>query len=93
MEISYDAAKNAVNEAKHGVPLSLTALIDWSAVMCPPDVRHDYGELREIGLTLIKGRLYCVVFTQRAETLRVISLRKANNREMGHYEQAIEANP
>lgn len=38
----------------------------------------------------IAGRLYCVVFTQRGDVIRVISLRKANYRENIRYEQATE---
>jgi uncharacterized DUF497 family protein len=56
--------------------------IDWSDVMARPDTRRDYLELREIGFTVIRDRLYCVLFTQRGETFHVISLRKANHREV-----------
>ncbi|MDX6010338.1 BrnT family toxin [Cupriavidus necator] len=35
----------------------------------------------------IGRRLYCPVFTIRGNTLRVISLRKANSREVRDYEQ------
>lgn len=85
MEISYDTAKDASNKAKHGVPLSLAAEIDWSEVLSEPDARKDYGEVREIGLAIISDRLYCVVFTQRGDTFHIISLRKANNREKRTY--------
>ncbi|WP_338068917.1 BrnT family toxin [Paraburkholderia bryophila] len=44
--------------------------------------------MREIGYAVIDARLYCIVFTQRGETFRVISLRKANNREIDRYEKA-----
>lgn len=56
--------------------------------MCAPDTRADYGELREIGFALIGDRLYVVVFVQRGDVMRVISLRKANSREVKLYEQA-----
>lgn len=58
-----------------------------------PEDRKDYGELREIGYVVIGERLYCVVFTQRGETFRVFSLRKANNREIDRYEQATQIDP
>ncbi|MBV6274193.1 BrnT family toxin [Alcaligenaceae bacterium CGII-47] len=51
---------------------------------CPP-IRRDYGELREIGYGVIQRRLYCVVFTLRGERIHVISLRKANSREVQSY--------
>ncbi len=47
--------------------------------------RHDYGENRQIGYAYIGLRLYCVVYTDRDESRRIISLRKANNREINHY--------
>ncbi|WP_338926141.1 BrnT family toxin [Mycetohabitans endofungorum] len=70
--------------------MELADAIGWSMVWCFADDRADYGELREIGYTVINDRLYCVVFTQRGDTFRVISFRKANNREISRYEQATE---
>ncbi|NIF54044.1 BrnT family toxin [Burkholderia sp. Ax-1724] len=93
MKTTYDRPKSVTNEDKHGVPLALAEFIDWTAVWCAPDDRKDYGELREIGYAVISSRLYCVVFTQRGETFRIISLRKANNREIERYEQAIQTTP
>lgn len=89
MNIEFDAAKDEANIAKHGVSLALAAEIEWTDVLCVPDSRHDYGELREIGFAVIAQRLYVVVFVQRGQMMRVISLRKANSREVKLYEQAI----
>lgn len=85
MHIEYDQNKSEANERKHGVSLVLAAKIDWSAVWCAPDDRQDYGELREIGYAPIDGHLYCVLFTQRGEAFRVISIRRANSREVKRY--------
>jgi uncharacterized DUF497 family protein len=82
MEITFDPAKDASNIRKHGVSLVLASEIDWYEVMARPDNRRDYFELREIGYTVIHDRLYCLVFTQRGETMHIISLRKANRREV-----------
>jgi uncharacterized protein len=81
-EIAFDPAKDASNIRKHGVSLVLASEIDWSEVMARPDNRRDYFELREIDYTVIHDHLYCVVFTQRGETMHIISLRKANRREV-----------
>ena len=89
MNIEFDAAKDEANIAKHGVSLALAAEIEWTDVLCAPDSRRDYGELREIGFAVIAQRLYVVVFVQRGQMMRVISLRKANSREVKLYEQAI----
>jgi len=93
MKTTHDQTKSNANEQKHGVSLSIAEAIDWSSVWCAPGDRKDYGELREIGYAVIDARLYCVVFTQRGETFRVISLRKANNREIDRYEKATQIDP
>ncbi|TAL78811.1 MAG: BrnT family toxin [Burkholderiaceae bacterium] len=85
MEITFDWVKDKSNQHKHGVSLSLAQEIDWPEVMAKPDTRRDYGKVRKIGYAVINDRLYCVVFTQRADTMHVISLRKANSREVRDY--------
>jgi uncharacterized DUF497 family protein len=55
-------------------------------VMATPDNRRSYGEERYIAATPIGARLHVVVFTIRSGTLRIISLRKANRREIKRYE-------
>jgi uncharacterized protein len=90
MEIVYDPAKDAINRAKHGVSLDEAARLDWNRVLAKPDTRMDYGEPRQIGYGPI-GHLYCVVFVDRDDTLRIISLRKANNREISRYEAEIDS--
>ena len=55
------------------------------------DKRQDYGERRFRVLDCIGGRLYASVFTPRADKLHVISLRKANSREVRLYEKALKS--
>ena len=86
MEITFDPAKDLLNQAKHGVSLAMAEAIDWSEVWFEVDDRMDYRELREIGYSVINGRLYCVVYTQRGNTMHIISLRKANRREVKRYD-------
>ena len=89
MQTEFDPIKDATNVQKHGVSLALAELIDWSETLCLVDDRFDYGEVREIGFTAIERRLYVVVFVRRDDVMRIISLRKANKREIKSYEQAI----
>jgi uncharacterized protein len=88
-EIAFDPAKDTINRSKHGVSLNETARLDWNRILAKLDTRTDYGELRQIGYGPIGRRLYCVVFVDRGDTLRIISLRKANNREIDRYEAQI----
>lgn len=85
MRITFDPAKDDSNQAKHGLSLVLAVELEWDAQLCRPDVRRDYGELREVGYAPIGQRLYRVVFVQRHDEMRVISLRKANRREVLDY--------
>ena len=85
MKVICDAAKDAVNKEKHGVSLTDAALIDWEAALIWQDTRQTYGETRMIALAPIGKRLYCVVYVDRGDNRRVISLRKANYREVIEY--------
>ena len=51
------------------------------------DRRRDYGEDRHQVLGMIEGRVYSVVYTMRGTRFRIISVRKANVREVEYYEQ------
>ena len=51
----------------------------------------DYGELRVVSAGYIGGRLHLVVWTARGDTRRIISLRKANDREEKAYRIARAA--
>ena len=85
MNIIFDSIKDAANLAKHGLSLADAANIEWETLRVKPDIRCNYGETRMIGYALIATRLYCVVFADRDQERRIISLRKANQREVNHY--------
>lgn len=87
MNISFDPVKNARNVAHRGLPFTLVERLDWSNAIIEEDVRKNYGERRYLALGLIEDRLHAVVFTPRAHRVHVISLRKANQREVKDYEQ------
>ena len=50
-----------------------------------PDTRWDYGEERFESVGFIGKRLFVLVFTPRGEKRRLISLRKANSREVARW--------
>ena len=91
MQIEFDPAKDAANVQKHGVSLALADALDWDSLWANPDQRHDYGEVRMLGYALLDVRLYCVVFVDRSDVRRVISLRKANDREKVLYAKIFDA--
>jgi uncharacterized DUF497 family protein len=53
MQITYDPAKDAVTQAKHGLSLAAAARIDWASAVTWGDTRMDYKEDRMRGLGLI----------------------------------------
>ena len=59
--------------------------LEWDALRVKTDVRRDYAELRMIGYAPIGNRVYCDVFVDRGDVRRIISLRKANMREVRDY--------
>jgi len=87
MEISYDPAKNERNIAARGLSFEQVQEFDWSTALVLEDARIDYGERRFQALGFIDDRLHMLVFTPRNAAVHVISLRKANQREVKRYEK------
>jgi uncharacterized protein len=87
VKIEFDAAKNIVNRDKHGISLGDAARLDWNQMIVSIDLKREYGEIREIGLAPLGDRVYFVAFVRRQGVIRIIGLRKANNREIRKYEK------
>lgn len=85
MDISYDPAKDRLNVASHGVSFE-----DFAGFDAPPlvhvDDRFDYGEVRFRAFGRINGKGHCIVFTATASGIRLISFRRAHDKEMRRYE-------
>ncbi|MBI3155130.1 MAG: BrnT family toxin [Burkholderiales bacterium] len=52
------------------------------------DARRSYGEERYQLVGRIEHRVFAVVYTPRRKAIRIISARKANQREVRHYENS-----
>jgi uncharacterized protein len=89
MRIGFDETKDAVNQTKHGVSLALAGELDWEAALVWVDDRFEYAELRMIALAPKTHTLYYVAFLDRGAVRRIISLRRANRREVKHYVESI----
>lgn len=86
MDISFDASKSERNIALRGISFELAMAFEWDGALIVEDRRRDYGERRFQALGRINGRLHMLVFTPRKGKIHVISLRKANEREVKRYE-------
>lgn len=82
MTVTFDPAKNAKNIAERGLPFDMVDDIDWNEAVIIEDTRKDYCERRFRVFSDIDGRLYAAVITPRNGVPHVISLRKANAREV-----------
>jgi uncharacterized protein len=89
VRIEFDPAKDAANQAKHGVSLAFASELNWDVALVWVDDRFEYGEMRMIALAPETETLYYVAFVERGTAFRIISLRRANRREVKHYVKNI----
>ena len=88
MEIIFDPEKNARNIQERGLSFERAADLDWNTAQIHADERMDFGEQRLIALGNLDGRLHVLVFQETKAGIRVISFRKANERERRRYDEA-----
>ncbi len=87
MDISYDPSKNGINVAQRGLSFEVARGFDMARARILEDMRYAYPERRFQALGFIGDRLHMLVFTPRHGKVHIISLRKANPREVKLYEQ------
>lgn len=89
MEFEWDQAKSDECFAERGFDFAyaLHAFVD-PARQVRQDNRWDYGEDRYQLLGTIDHRVFVVVYTVRGDVIRIISARKANQREVQDYENS-----
>lgn len=87
MRYSFDPAKAASNVAKHGVSFDSVSEFEWEAALIQADTRHN--EPRLVATAPIGDRVYVLVYSIERRSVRIISLRKANNKEIDRYEASL----
>jgi len=85
MHYEWDEDKRHANICKHGIDFAAIYLFNWDDATIFVDDRCDYAEQRRVAYGEIRQRLIVVVYTLRAEATRIISMRKANSREVRKY--------
>jgi len=85
MDIEYPPAKRDATLADRGLDMARAAEVFGGATLTVEDDREDYGETRLITIGFLDGRMVVMVWTQRGAARRIISLRKANEREQKAY--------
>ena len=85
MFLEWDEHKRQSNIKKHGVDFQLVTLFDFDSAQEYSYIRNN--EQRIIAYGLIGNQLFVLVYTERNDNLRVISLRKANSKEVKNHVQ------
>lgn len=85
----WDDAKRTTNTAHHKVDFEDIEKAAWDSARYLPDLRRNYQEGRILAYLLIGDRLHAMIFTIRKSGIRIISLRRANNREIDRYVEEL----
>lgn len=85
MKIGYDTAKRRKTLAERGLDFDDAAMVFKGNHISIADDRKDYGEARFITVGYLTARMVVIVWTQRQNVKRIVSMRKANDREQKIY--------
>jgi uncharacterized DUF497 family protein len=85
---TWNPGKRRSNLERHGIDFSTSQDFEWDTAKVARDERFEYGEHRYVAYGRIRVRVHAMVFTFRSGVVHVISLRKANRREVKAYEEA-----
>ncbi len=85
MEFEYDQDKSRSNKEKHGVDFEKAKIIWLSNNVIIPAITK--GEKRFMVIGRIGEDVYSCIFTLRKKTVRIISCRRARNKEKGIYHE------
>ena len=87
MEFDWDETKSDACLKEREFDFTFAVRCFWDPHrLISRDSRFDYGEDRFQLLGQIDKRVFFVTYTLRAEVIRIISARKANQREVKRYE-------
>ena len=89
MRITFDAVKREKTLRERGLDFARARVVFDGLTITLPDQRQDYGEPRFITAGWLDERLLVLVWTPRGLARRIISMRKANEREIDKYKQSL----
>jgi len=89
MQITFDPVKRDKTLSERDLDFADAAVVFAGHQFTAEDTRQEYGEPRFITVGLLLGRMVVVVWTPRGAARRIISMRKANEREQAHYRRRL----
>jgi len=90
MKLTYDPDKRQRTLEKRGLDFEDAPKVFAGIHVTDPDLRKDYGEDREITVGLLEGKVVVVVWTEREDCRRIISMRKAKPNERERYFKRVD---
>ena len=90
MKVSYDPEKRATTLAERGLDFEDAVHVFAGTTLTIEDDRFDYGERRFQSLGELHGRVVMVVWTPREAGRHIITMWKANDREIKRYKAQLE---
>ncbi|AKH89024.1 BrnT family toxin [Edwardsiella tarda] len=89
MKIEYDQNKREKTLLERGIDFARAGEIFAGMHFTAEDCRQDYGEIRKITVGKLDARIVVMVWTPRGNVWRIISMRKANEREIKRFEKYL----
>lgn len=83
--LEWNEEKRQLTLEKRGLDFADAARVFAGDVLDIEDTRKDYGECRIVTFGHLNGRMMTITWTQRGDNRRIISMRKANEREHKKY--------
>ncbi len=90
MKLEFDATQRDTTLKDRGLDFARAGDVFEGNHFTGQDTRHDYAEHRFITVGLLDARLVVLVWTPRGEARRIISMRKANDREKALYDRYLD---
>lgn len=89
MQIEFDPDKRDKTLAERGLDFARAGEVFAGVTVMIEDVRQNYGETRFTTVGTLDGRSIVLVWTPRGAARRIISMRKANEREIEKYSPTL----
>lgn len=90
MQITYDLAKRDATLVARGLDMAEAHVVFSDVHLTFPDIRFDYGEARFLTFGWMNNRMVVLAWTPRGDSRRIISMRKANDRETKRYKSRLD---
>jgi uncharacterized DUF497 family protein len=89
MKFDWSDAKRRQNASKHGIDLADCQKVFEGRTVTAVDARFAYGEQRFVTTGFLGDIVVVIVHTETADTIRLISARKANRHEQKAFFKAV----